>query len=256
MRLVTWPDPERLADAAADLVQERLAARPDLVLALPTGETPQRLYARLRERAASGRLDASRLRVVHLDEYRGVGPDDPRALRRALREALLDPLGVPPSRHLAFDGLAADGAAAVRAVSARLAAWGGIDLAVLGLGVNGHVAFNEPGTPPRAPARVVLLAPETRARNFPGPGAGLAAPGAPTEALTLGLAEIMGAREVLLLVTGEAKREALRAACFGPVTPAVPASLLRSHPNVTVYADAAAGAGADAERPAGTLQRP
>ncbi len=256
MRIVTWPDAERLAEAAADFVAERVAARPDLVLALPTGETPRLLYTRLRARAAAGRLDASRLRAVNLDEYRGVAPDDARSFRRVLREALLDPLGIPEGRHLAFDGLAPDGEAAARAVSAQLAAWGGLDLAILGLGVNGHVAFNEPGTPPRAPARVVRLAPDTRARNFPAPGKSGAAsggaapegaapagvvPDAPTEALTLGLAEIMDAREILLLVTGETKREALHAACFGPVTPAVPASALQYHLDVTVYADEAAG---------------
>jgi glucosamine-6-phosphate deaminase len=255
MRIVTWRTAEQLAAAAADFVVQRVAARPDLVLALPTGETPRLLYAQLRVRAADGRLDASRLRAVNLDEYRGVAPHVPRSFRRALREALLDPLGIPESRHLAFDGLQPDGEAAARAVSAQLAAWGGIDLAILGLGVNGHIAFNEPGTPPRAPARVVRLAPDTRARNFPAPGGAVAtaggaahegvapagvAPDAPTEALTLGLAEIMDAREILLLVTGEAKREALHAACFGPVTPAVPASALQYHLSVTIYADEAA----------------
>jgi glucosamine-6-phosphate deaminase len=95
MRIVTWRTAEQLAAAAADFVVQRVAARPDLVLALPTGETPRLLYAQLRVRAADGRLDASRLRAVNLDEYRGVAPHVPRSFRRALREALLDPLGIP-----------------------------------------------------------------------------------------------------------------------------------------------------------------
>lgn len=237
MRLERFPDAEALAAAAADLVAARLAARPDLVVALPTGRTPRALYARLRALAAAGRLEASRMRAVGLDEYGGVGPDDPRSFGRELGRELLDPLGVPAGRRLAFDGRAAAPAAEVRRVTERLAAWAGIDLCLLGLGVNGHVAFNEPGTPPDAPARVVRLSEETRARNFPGPGGAGVAAGAPTEAFTLGLAEILSSREVLLLVTGADKREALRATLGGPVTPEVPASLLRRHPACVVLAD-------------------
>jgi glucosamine-6-phosphate deaminase len=244
VRLGRFADAGRLAAAAADLVAARLAARPDLVAALPTGRTPRALYARLRARAAAGRLDASRLRAVGLDEYRGVGPDDPRSFRRELGRELLDPLGVPPERRLAFDGTAPDPAAEVRRVAGRLAAWGGIDVCLLGLGVNGHVAFNEPGAPAEAPARVVRLSEETRARNFPGPGGAGVAPGAPAEAFTIGLAEILSSREVVLLVTGADKRDALRAALAGPITPEVPASALRRHPACVVLADEPAAAGA------------
>ncbi|HEX7128308.1 MAG TPA: 2-amino-4-hydroxy-6-hydroxymethyldihydropteridine diphosphokinase [Thermodesulfobacteriota bacterium] len=227
----TFADADALAEAAAERFCARVAARPDLVAALPTGRTPDPLYARLRARAAAGRLDASRVRVVGLDEYVGVGRDDPRSFAHELRGELLDALGVPPERRLAFDGAAADLEAEVRRVSAALAAWGGIDLCLLGLGPNGHVAFNEPGAPPSAPARVVRLAEETRRRNFPGD------PAAPTHALTLGLAEILGAAEVWLLVSGRDKRETLRAVLEGPATPAVPASWLRDHPCAAVLAD-------------------
>lgn len=229
-----FPDADALADAAAQRLSVRVAARPDLVVTLPTGRTPDPLYARLRGRAAAGSLDASRLRVVGLDEYVGVGHDDPRSFYRELRGELLDALGVPPERHLHFDGAAADLDAEVRRVAARLAEWGGIDLCLLGLGANGHVAFNEPGTPREAGARVVRLSDDTRARNFPG------AADAPTYALTLGLAEVLAAREVWLLVTGEDKREALRTALVGPAHPAVPASALQGHPAAVALVDKAA----------------
>lgn len=231
LRTEAFADAGALAEAAADRFAARVTARPDFVTALPTGRTPDPLYAGLRARAAAGRLDASRLRVVGLDEYVGIGRDDRRSFYRELRDELLDALGVPPERHLAFDGAAADLDAEARRVSRALAAWGGIDLCLLGLGANGHVAFNEPGTPPSAGARVVRLADETRERNFPG------APCAPRRALTLGLAEILAAAEVWLLVSGEDKREALRAVLEGPVTPAIPASALRGHPCVVVLAD-------------------
>ncbi len=234
-RVETFPDAAALAEAAAERFCARVVAKPDLVVALPTGSTPRPLYARLRARAAAGRLDASRLRVVGLDEYVGFGRGDPRSFYRELRGELLDALEVGADRHLAFDGAAADPQAEVRRVSAGLAAWGGLDLCLLGLGVNGHVAFNEPGTPPSAGARVVRLAGETRARNFPG------AADAPTHAVTLGLAEILAAREVWLLVTGADKRDALRAVIEGPVTLPVtlevPAARLKQHSRLIVLAD-------------------
>jgi glucosamine-6-phosphate deaminase len=150
---------------------------------------------------------------------------------------VLDALGVPAERHLAFDGLASDITAEARRVSATLRDWGGIDLCLLGLGANGHVAFNEPGSPPDAPARVVTLTEETRARNFPRRGGGVAAH-APTHALTLGLAEILAAREIVLLVTGRDKRAVLERVVRGPVTPDVPASVLAARGAVTVLTDA------------------
>ena len=228
-------DPRRVGLLAAELIRNRLIARPRARLLLPTGRTPDVMYEALR----AGGLPSREATVLQLDEYAGLAPDDPRSFAAQLRAQLE---GVPLGALRTIDGAAGDlGAEADRHAAALEEA--PIDLAVLGLGRDGHVAFDEPPAKVASGVLLVRLEAETRAdaaEAFGGAG------GVPERALTTGLGTLYRARELLLLVTGAAKAQALRAMLEEPAGPGCPASLLRDHPRLTVICD---GEAASALRP-------
>jgi glucosamine-6-phosphate deaminase len=220
----------RVALLAGELVANRLRARPHLRLILPTGHTPLGMYAALRGHAADGSLPSEHATLFQLDEYRGLGPDDERSYAAYLRRELD---GIPFGTVRELNGAAAD----PDAESARHQALldeAPIDLVVLGLGRDGHVAFDEPGSPLDAGVRLVDLHPTTRS-DAAGDFGDI--DGVPRQALTVGLRTLLAARELLMLVSGEAKAEALRAMLEGEPGPQCPASLLRDHPRLTVVCD-------------------
>ena len=219
------------ADAIAAALANRIAARPDLVLCLPTGSTPRPVYERLPDALARAGTSLAGVRVVLLDEYLGLPAGHPIRCDAQLRRQ------VPgtPAAFVTFDVDGPDPAAACAAYDAAIADLGGLDLVVLGLGANGHIGMNEPGTSPDAATRVIGLAPSTMAA-----ARAYGADPPPTRGLTLGLAGILAAREIWLLVSGERKAAILREVLAGPVTTDVPASLLRGHPGLRVIADGAA----------------
>jgi glucosamine-6-phosphate deaminase len=226
-------EPRRVALLGAELVANRLRARASLRLLLPTGHTPRGLYAALRAHAADGSLPAARATAFQLDEYLGLGADDPRSFRATLDHELA---GVGFGTRQALDGTAADPDAEAARYQALLDERQ-IDLALLGIGRDAHVAFNEPGaTGDQGVHRVVLQQStiEANAADFGGPEQ------VPREALTVGLRTLRAAREIILLASGEEKAEALHAMLEGPAGPHAPASLLRDHPALTVICDAAA----------------
>jgi len=238
MRFEVFGSEADVAVAAADRLEEALRAkssRPLVQVILPAGRTPLQLYAELLRRA-DARLDLERVRFVQLDEYVGCGPDDPRSFHRLLRDELLDRLGRAPDRDALIDGAAPDPRAEIERHARRLERDGGATLCFLGLGANGHVAFNEPGSTLARAAHEVELAPATRAaaeREF---GKGRA----PERGITLGLREIHASRRLVLLVTGAGKAEILHALLHEPPSSARPASLLLGHPDLLVLADRAA----------------
>jgi glucosamine-6-phosphate deaminase len=224
---------------AAELVANRLRARPQVRLILPTGHTPLGMYEALRAHAADGSLASEHATVLQLDEYLGFAPDDERSYRAYLRRELR---GVPLGAFHGLDGSAADPVAECARHQALLDE-APIDLVVLGIGRDGHVAFDEPGSPPDAGARRVELHPTTREDAAAELG-GLDR--VPREALTVGLRTLRAAREIVLLASGEAKAAAMRAMLEDEPGPACPASLLRDHPRLTIVCD----------RPAAALLRP
>jgi glucosamine-6-phosphate deaminase len=240
--------PVVLADAAA--VAERVAAllladrlQPALPLGLATGRTMEPVYAALARRL--GRLEpglATRVRAdwssFNLDEYVGLGPQDPASFAATMARQLVKPLGLEPARVRLPDGRAVDPDGEARRYGAAVAAAGGIGLQLLGLGLNGHVGFNEPPAGAAEACRCVELSRRTRRQNA---GAFGGDPDAvPRRAITLGMAEILAARRVLLVVTGGAKAAVLRRALREPPTPELPASWLQHHRALTVIADAEA----------------
>jgi len=225
-----------MARRAADEIGELARRRPRCVLALPAGRTSVALYEEMGRRENDRRLDLGQATVFLLDEYVGLLPEDEVTNLSFLERHLLARL--PVGLVVCPDGGAANPEAEAAAYEAAIAGVGGLDLAVLGIGGNGHVGLNEPGTPPDSRTRVAQLAPSSRrdlawafggrTRNVPRAG------------YTLGLGTILEARSLLLLATGEAKARILRHALAGPVTEAVPASLLRRHQRLLVIVDEAA----------------
>jgi glucosamine-6-phosphate deaminase len=237
MRLIVVSDAEALAESAAGLVRERVRANADLVMAAPAGRTPRRMYALLRELQARDPVDFSRLRVFAVDE---LGPPAPPAgyFWQQVRQEFLSWAGVPRERCFPFRVDADDLEAMCQRYEKTIAECGGLDLVMLGLGPNAHLASNEPGTAFESSTRPVTLLPETVGYiRTDGPNL-IAAGGHVSErAVTLGLATLLGAREIVLRVSGRDKREALRRVLDGPITPEVPASVLKQHPHCIVLAD-------------------
>ena len=220
----------RVALLAGELVANRLRARPHLRLILPTGHTPLGMYAALRGHAADGSLPSEHATLFQLDEYSGLGPDDERSYAAYLRRELS---GIGFGGVHGLDGAAADAGAECARHQALLDE-APIDLVVLGLGRDGHVAFDEPGSPVDAGVRLVDLHHTTR-EDAAGDFGGIDR--VPRHALTVGLRTLLAARELLMLVSGEAKAVALRAMLEGEQGPQCPASLLRDHPRITVVCD-------------------
>lgn len=232
VKLEVLEDADALARRAADLIGDAVRANPALSVLVATGHTPMATYAELARRG----LDASGVTAVQLDEYLGVGEDDPRSLWGWMRRAFVEPLGV--GKVVRLGGGIFDPDTACRRYGAEVSALGGIDLAVLGLGPNGHLGFNEPPCGRGAPTRVVTLTPESLASNA-GYWEGRAVP---RRALTAGMDVILSARQILLLVSGEHKRGVLARTLREPPTPGVPASWLQGT-GATVLADRAAWPG-------------
>jgi glucosamine-6-phosphate deaminase len=238
MEVVILPTAEAACARGARVVARLLRAKPDAVLGLPTGATPRALYAELGRMHREEGLPFARATTFNLDEYVGLGPDHPGSFRRYMDEALFRHVDLPPARAHLPDGAAADVPAACAAYEAAIAAAGGLDLVLLGLGQEGHIAFNEPTSSLASRTRMKTLSDRTRATNQAGFGAGAV----PRHVITMGVGTILGARRVLLLATGAHKAAALARAVEGPVAALVPASALQLHPQVTVLCDEAAAA--------------
>ena len=226
---------DEVARTAAELIANRLRARPRLRLLLPTGRTPLGVYAALRAHANRGELPSGQATVFQLDEYRGLAGDDERSFAAYLDRELH---GIPLGAFYHLDGAAPDAAAECERHQRRLDE-APIDVAVLGLGRDGHVAFDEPGSSLESGTRLVTLHPQTRADAVSDFG-GLEQ--VPAEALTVGLRTLLGARELLMLVTGASKAEALRSMLVPPPGSGFPASLLRTHSRLTLICDEPAAA--------------
>ena len=233
MKLVVADDYEDLSRTAAAQALGILRANPRATLVCPTGNTPVGFYGHLAEAARHERIAWSEVRLVGLDEYAGIGRDDPRRFSLWLKRAFLDPAGIPPARFTGFDPAAEDGPAACARIDKDLTATG-IDLQILGLGLNGHIGFNEPGSPFDSPSRRVALTPESIRSNAAYWGSEDLVP---RKGYTLGLATLATAKATLLLVSGRDKAEILAATLQGEIGPHCPATLLRRLAGVTVIAD-------------------
>jgi glucosamine-6-phosphate deaminase len=238
VNLQIFDDEPTLAQAAAHAITRRLRDEPRTVLGLPTGRTPIAVYAHLIADTTRDRIDWSIVRTFNLDEFVGLPADHDASYQAFMRRHLFAHVNIQPA-HVQFpDGMAADLHAECRRYDEAIRAAGGIDLQVLGIGGNGHIGFNEPAEHLEAWTHRVTLHPDTRAANAGWFGGDVAL--VPAEALSVGMASILTARQVLLLATGEEKAEAMAGAIEGPITTRLPASFLQLHANTTVMIDRAA----------------
>ena len=231
VQLITPASVAEFDELAAQFLLRQLEAKPAAVVALPTVATPRGLYARLRAHATADRALLREVRFFDLDEYVAFSAEDPLSFAHFLNRELFGPLGVPRANIRLLHGDATDPERECTDYETALASAGGLDLAILGLGENGHIAFNEPGTPFDSVTHVARLAPETRALQ-----AHLFANArvAPERGLTMGIATILGARAILLLVAGASKRTALTELLRGIADVSWPATSLYDHPALTV----------------------
>ncbi len=230
MKVVIADGGEDAARRVCDAVVDLLRAERDVVLGLAGGRTFEPVYRFLIER----RPPVHDLTAVLLDEYLGHGPGDGHGFRRQVRVQLTDGLGLNPSRLRSLDGATLDVEAECSRFEEMIVELGGVDLQLLGLGANGHIAFNEPGSTRDSRTRLVQLTEETRAANASAFGR---LDLVPRQALTQGIATILEARRIILMATGSHKAAAVAEAVDGPVDDRVPASALQGHPNTTVVLD-------------------
>jgi glucosamine-6-phosphate deaminase len=235
MKTVLGGSPDTWAAALAERFVSALRERPELRVCLPTGLTPVPVYDRIADGVARGRISFARAEVILLDEFGGVDPTDPGRCDQMLVRYLLSRVDLPPERFHAFD-LSRDLDEVCRTHEAVVGS--GCDLALLGVGTNGHVGMNEPGSAPDSLTRRVGLAPETIAASARYFGHGRL----PSWGVTMGLGTLRRSREIWILASGPGKAAILREIVHGPVTDAVPATQLREHPRVLLIADDAAAA--------------
>jgi glucosamine-6-phosphate deaminase len=234
MTVRVFEGPAQAAHAVARIIAGTLTRRPASVLGLPTGRTAIPVYdALVRRRPAF-----SRARTFNLDEFVGLTPGDPRSFRTFMNHHLFSRVNIP-SGHVHFlNGAASDLDAECARFERAVAAAGGIDLLVLGIGVNGHVGFNEPGTSVVARTHRARLTLATRRANAAPFGGRLTR--VPREALSMGMGTILAARAIVLIATGRSKARAIERMLAGRVTPALPASFLQLHRDVHLVLDRAA----------------
>ncbi|WP_261165225.1 glucosamine-6-phosphate deaminase [Microbacterium sp. Marseille-Q6965] len=235
--VVIVSDKEEAGRIVAEAIARRVHARPDTVLGLATGSTPLPVYESLRESLAGA--DVSRVRGFALDEYVGLDPAHPESYRSVIAREVVEPLGLDPDRvHVPSGALEGIETAGER-YEAAIAAAGGIELQVLGIGTDGHIGFNEPGSSFASRTRVKTLTRQTRednARFFD------SIDDVPMHCITQGLGTILEARQLVLLAFGEGKAEAVAGAVEGPLTASLPGSAIQLHPRATVVVDEAAAA--------------
>ena len=237
MRIVRAKDYDDMSRKAGNIMAAQVVAKPDCVLGLATGSTPIGAYKRLIEGYEAGDIDFSQVKTYNLDEYRGLPGDHDQSYRYFMNVNLFDHVNIDKANTHVPDGLMEDYEAACAEYDAAVAAAGGQDLQLLGIGNNGHIGFNEPGDAFVKGTHCVDLTESTiqaNSRLFD------SIDDVPRQAYTMGIGTIMAAKMVLVMANGEVKAQAVHDMIYGPITPSCQASILQLHPNVVVVADEAA----------------
>jgi glucosamine-6-phosphate deaminase len=238
LKITLFKDDRALAKTLASQIVSIVADAP-YVLGLPTGRTPIRLYHELGTWYTLRHADFSRVTTFNLDEFLGITADHPGSYRSFMETHLFTRVNIPPDRIHVLNGAAPDPERECLRYEEAIAAAGGIDLQLLGIGTNGHIGFNEPGRELAARTHRVALKASTRRSNanlFGGDYARV-----PQEALSMGMATILHARRIVLMATGKSKARCIERVVNGPITTKMPASFLQLHPDVELMLDEAAG---------------
>ncbi len=238
MEVIIVGGPPEIGTLAADAISALLHRKPDAVLGLATGSSPLAIYDELVTRCAAGQISFGQVRGFTLDEYVGLPAEHPERYRNVIDNVFVSRVDFVPGAVQGPDGLAADIPAACTAYEEAIRAAGGIDLQILGIGTDGHIGFNEPGSSLASRTRIKTLTAQTRSDNARFFDDDIDA--VPTHCLTQGLATILDARHVVLVATGRQKAEAVHHLVEGAVSAMWPGSVLQHHPHVTVLLDDAA----------------
>lgn len=241
MHIIKATDYKDMSRKAANIISAQIIMKPDCVLGLATGSTPLGTYAQLIDWYNKGDLDFSRVSTVNLDEYRGLSKENDQSYHYFMHHNFFKHVNIRLDHTFVPDGMEEDSDRACQAHEDIIHQLGGVDLQLLGLGNNGHIGFNEPGSAFEKETHLVDLTESTisaNARFFAKPE------DVPTQAYTMGIKTIMQAKKILVVVNGSGKADIVAKAFWGPVTPQVPASILQMHPDVTLVADAEALASA------------
>ncbi len=231
MKFITVENYEKLSRSAANIISAQVIIKPGCVLGLATGSSPEGIYAQLIDWYKKGDIDFSHVTSVNLDEYVGLNGSHEQSYRYYMQNKLFDHINIKPENTFVPNGCAENYAEECSAYDKRIADMGGIDLQLLGIGLDGHIGFNEPDKCFEKSTHVVDLHESTikaNSRFFASEDQ------VPRQAVTMGMLSIMQAKKILLVASGKAKREILDKAFFGPITPEIPASILQLHPDITV----------------------
>lgn len=237
IKIIQTKDYAELSRKAANIIAAQVILNRRSVLGLATGSSPLGLYAELIKMYEAGDLDFSDVRTVNLDEYRGLTPDNDQSYAYFMRENLFRHINIDLDNTNVPDGTEPDAGKECARYDAVIESMGGVDIQLLGIGLTGHIGFNEPAEVFSKGTNCVDLDPKTiesNARFF------ASIDDVPKQAYTMGIQSIMRSKKILLIANGEGKADILYRACCGPITPAVPASVLQLHPDVVVVADEAA----------------
>ncbi len=231
MKFITVKTYDELSILAADIIAEVVKTKKNAVLGLATGSSPVGAYKKLAEYNAKGELDFSSVTSVNLDEYEGLDGSNDQSYRYFMNENLFKNINIDVNKTYVPNGCASDLVEEGKNYDALIENLGGIDIQLLGIGLDGHIGFNEPDDVFTKETHPVELDPSTieaNARFFE------SIDDVPTRAITMGMGGIMSAKKVLLIANGAAKKDIVEKAFNGPITPKVPASILQLHPDVTV----------------------
>jgi len=232
MKIYVYPSKEKLAEAAAAMIAGLVIEKPDAILGLATGDTPVPTYKEMARLNREGVVSFADMRTFNLDEYAGIAPDHPQSYRRFMNEQLFNHIDINLENTRVPSGFAdAEGAAEY---DMEIEAAGGVDLQVLGIGRNGHIGFNEPAEAYPDCTSIITLTESTidaNKRFFD------SADEVPRKAISMGVGTIMRARKALLIATGADKADAVCTLVKGAVSPNLPASALRMHPNAIIVLD-------------------
>lgn len=237
MKIIKTKDYEQMSRVTANILSAQVIMKPKCILGLATGSTPIGAYQQLIAWYQKGDIDFSEVTSVNLDEYKGLSPENDQSYRYFMNTNLFDHINIKKENTYVPDGLEPDADKACSRYNQIIADLGGIDLQLLGLGNNGHIGFNEPGSAFEKETHCVDLTPSTinaNARFFSSLSE------VPRQAYTMGIKTIMQAKKIVVAVSGAGKASIVREAFFGPITPQVPASVLQLHNDVTLVGDAAA----------------
>jgi len=240
VKVIVLPDKGAIGQAVGDLICDLVSQKQDAVLGLATGSSPVPTYQRMAARHRAGEASFQNVKTFNLDEYCDLPEEHETSYHTFMREQLFSHIDILPGNTHFLDGNCADEAAESERFSRAIGAAGGIDLQLLGIGRNGHIGFNEPGPSFTGAAYRTALTESTIEANSPN-FVGSDIP-MPHYAMTMGVGQILQARQIVLIATGEEKAKAVKAMLEGEITPRCPASILQEHPDVTVYLDPAAAA--------------